>query len=240
MSNQVDVTRLTSILDLASQTTSCDNACMLGRITQALTDNAAQARQQYATVVSGNNQMLESAYTSQATSSVNALRTNYNTELAKLQRSINTYNSLFTQYNNSTDLLNKYLSENTAMTKQLKSQTNTILTNERKTFYEDQQNNQLNSYYYYILLIVYVIIVFTFGLFSLWYTSTYSWKVRAFMFLMFAVMPIIAPWMLGKIIQLLYMAYDMLPKNVYYTDQTIFNESEHKPKHIPRYRRFRF
>jgi hypothetical protein len=109
----------------------------------------------------------------------------------------------------------KYKKENYELSKQLKEETHDVLTNERKTYYEDQQNDVLNFYYYYFLFTIYVIIVICFGVFSLIYPSLYNWKIRCFIFLLFAVLPFISTWLLGKIIQILYWLFNLLPKNVY-------------------------
>ena len=43
--------------------------------------------------------------------------------------------------------------------KKFKEQSNDVLTNNRKTYYEDQNITSLNSIYYYILLIIYIHII---------------------------------------------------------------------------------
>jgi len=105
--------------------------------------------------------------------------------------------------------------ENDELTKQLKEETNDVLTNERKTYYEDQENDYLNLYYYYFLLVIYCIIVICFCFFSLIYPSTTNWKARVFLGLIFIVLPFISTWLLGMIIKLIYWLFSLLPKNVY-------------------------
>ena len=43
--------------------------------------------------------------------------------------------------------------------KQLKEETNDLLTNDRKTYYQDQGIDNLKFYYHYFLLFIYVIVV---------------------------------------------------------------------------------
>lgn len=234
MSNQFDVTKLKSILDLAKQTVACDADCMRDKVAQGLKEHyekakknallaepdMEQARQQYVTFVSGKGtyqKLREKELINEAKNTVKQLSTKHAKEKSEIDTQIKTYNNLITHHKNSKDLLDKYVQENASMTRQLKTQSDHILINERKTFYEDQQNDQLNTYYYSILLILYIIIVCVFGVFSLKYPSTYSWKSRAFMLLFFATLPIISPWILGKIIQILYLVYSLLPKNVYHS-----------------------
>jgi Fe2+ transport system protein B len=113
------------------------------------------------------------------------------------------------------DLYKKYKTENAELTDELKNKTNDVLTNDRKTYYEDQQNDTLNGYYYYFFMVVYLIIVACFGIFSLTYPSIYSWKAKAFLFLLFLLIPLVSTWILGKIIQIIYFLFNLLPKNVY-------------------------
>lgn len=206
MSNLFDVTKLNSILGLNEHY----NDWLLDEPDMEIT------KQQYETFVSGTSADEVNELTQDAKEKIKQLSVKNLKDLFNFTQ-IDTYNSLVLHYENSKEILNKYKDENDSMEQQLKNQTNNILTNERKTFYEDQQNDQLNTYYYYILWTVYAVIVFLFGRFSLTYPSTYSWKFRAFMFLLFLVLPIISPWILGKIIQLLHWIYNILPKNVYYS-----------------------
>ena len=99
--------------------------------------------------------------------------------------------------------------------KELKNETNDVLTNERKTYYEDQENGYLNVYYYYFLFVIYCIIFICFCIFSIIYPSSINWKIRLFLGLIFVILPFISTWILGKTIQLLYWLFDLLPKNVY-------------------------
>jgi hypothetical protein len=124
-------------------------------------------------------------------------------------------NSRLNNLKNVVDLYEWYAKENKDLENQLKEGTNDILTNERKTYYEEQQNDVLNFYYYYFLFTIYVIIVICFGALSLIYPSDFNWKIRVVIFLVLAVLPFISTWLLGKTVQIIYLLFNMLPKNVY-------------------------
>jgi hypothetical protein len=139
----------------------------------------------------------------------------YDLEKSRVFNKLLRYDSLLNNFKNVVDLYEWHAKENYELANQLKEETTDIITNERKTYYEDQQNDLLNNYYYYFLFIIYVVLVMCFGGLSLIYPSGYNWKTRTFIFLVFVVLPFISTWLLGKIIQISYLLFNMLPKNVY-------------------------
>jgi hypothetical protein len=232
MTNQFDLNKFNSFLDAASQAISCDANCQRNNTSEELKNkyiNAESnltlaepqyqiAKQNYYTYVSGQNgynEMLEKELTEKADLFKQEFKDKYNLEKTKILSQLDTYDGLLINFKNIVGLYEKYKKENYDLTKQLKEETNDVLTNERKTYYEDQQNDVLNLYYYYFLLVFYIIIVICFGVFSLIYPSSYNWKVRSFIFLLFVVTPFISTWVLGKIIQIIYWLFSLLPKNVY-------------------------
>lgn len=128
---------------------------------------------------------------------------------------INTYDGILLNFKNIFELFKKYKKENIELYEEFKEESNDILTNERKTYYEDQNIDSLKTYYYYFLLVVYIICVFCFGVFSLIYPSQTDWKIRFLIFIAFIALPFFSTWILGKILYFIYEAYNLLPKNVY-------------------------
>jgi uncharacterized membrane protein len=104
--------------------------------------------------------------------------------------------------------------ENNSLEQQYKDKSNDVLTNERKTYYEEQQIERLNKFYY-ILLFVYVFTVILFFLFSLSSSSNVSLLTRIGMGIFFIILPFVSSWILGAIVYVLYWVYSLLPKNVY-------------------------
>ena len=140
---------------------------------------------------------------------------NFDEESIKIKSQIQTYTGLLINFNNIFDLFRKYEKENIELSLELKDETNDVLTNERKTYYEDQNIDSLKFYYYYFLLSIYVIVVICFAAFSLIYPSQSSWKTKLVLLVVFIVLPFFSTFILGKIIYLVYEAYNLLPKNVY-------------------------
>jgi len=140
---------------------------------------------------------------------------NFNEEEALTSIQIDTYDGLLVNFHNVIDLYNKYKIENKELFKDLKNDTNDVLTNERKTFYEDQRIDGLKFYYYYILLTIYVVCVICFVIFSFVYPSQSSTRTQLVTFAGLIALPFVSTWLLGKIVSVIYIAYNTLPKNVY-------------------------
>lgn len=232
MTNQFDLNKFNSFINSATQAVTCNSECQRSRSTEQLKNNYLTAksnlhlaepqyeiaRRNYYTYVdgeSGYNEMIEEELNKQADLFVTIFKENYELEKSKINSQLETYNGLLINFKNIVDLYKNYKTENIKLFEELKEGTNDILTNERKTYYEDQNNDYLNIYYYYFFLIVNYIIVICFCVFSLIYPSTTNWKIRVFLGLIFVMLPLISTWILGKIIQVIYWLFDLLPKNVY-------------------------
>ena len=73
--------------------------------------------------------------------------------------------------------------------KQLKDETNDILTNDRKTYYQDQGIDNLNLYYHYFFLLIYIIVVLCYLVYNFMYTSQLSVLVRGIIFVLMILLP---------------------------------------------------
>lgn len=232
MTNNFDLNKFNSFLNSAAETIACGPKCQQLKKAEQLKDNYLQAesnltlaepqfqiaKQNYYTYVSGQagyNEMMEEEYSQKADMIVEKFKENYGEEITKIKSELATYNGLVINFRNVVDLYKNYKKENILLFKKLKDETNDVLTNERKTFYEDQQIDSLNKYYVYILWTIYVITVICFAIFSLVYPSQTSLLIRIFTLLIFIILPFISTWILGKIIQIIYWLYSLLPKNVY-------------------------
>ncbi len=232
MVNSLDISKLNSFLQKASDTIMCNSECQKQKESDKLKQRYLKSQETLATAPSdlqraqrnyvvytqgqtAYDELQDEELGKTATSIANAFTTNFNEEVAKIKTQINSYNGLLINYTNVFELLLKYEAENEKLTKDLKKETNDVLTNERKTYYEDQNIDKMKFYYFYFLLTIYVICVVCFGVFSLIYPSQSSWIVRLGIFIAFIILPFVSTWILGMVIYLIYEVYKMLPKNVY-------------------------
>jgi len=230
--NNFDLNGFNSFLDKATKAISCDAECQKQKTEQQLKDkylNAQSnltlaepefqvAKKNYYTYVSGQNgynEIIEEEIQNAANLIGQQFKQTYQEEITKIKSQLDTYNGLLINFNNIVDLDRKYKRENSVLYKKIKEDTNDILTNERKTYYEDQQIDILNSYYYYILWIIYIIVVLCLIIFSLIYPSQSSLNKKIFVVVIFLILPFISTWILGKIIFIVYWLFGLLPKNIY-------------------------
>ena len=142
---------------------------------------------------------------------------NFTEESYNILSDTNIYSGLLNNLTNVFDLYLKYTQENAILTKKLKDESNDILTNERKTYYQDQGIDNLKFYYYYFLLTIYIICVILFSIFNFIYPSQLSVKIRIGILVMLLLLPFISTWILAKIILFMYTIYELLPTNIHKT-----------------------
>jgi hypothetical protein len=226
--------RFNSLIDQAAEAITCDANCQKQKKTEQLKQkyinaqsNLARgpeqlqtARKNYVVYNKGEpayNQLVEMELTKKATMIATFFENNFNEESKNVLYDVKTYSGLLSNLKNVFELYLKYKQENDKLTKKLKEETNDILTNERKTYYQDQGIDNLKFYYYYFLLIVYIICVILFGVFNFIYPSQMSGKIRAVIFIILLILPFISTWILGKLVMMIYSIYGLLPTNVHKT-----------------------
>lgn len=234
MSSQFDLNKLNALIDSATSSIMCDSDCQKNKELNNLTSNylnaqanlalaepqLLNAKQSYYTYLSGQdgyNKIVEDDLTTQSEQFVNDFKNIYYSEINKIKSQLTTYNGLLINFRNIIDLYNKYKLENVQLFNQLKNETNDIVTNERKTYYESQQNDYLDIYYT-ILLVVYTISVIGFVIFII-YTQL-NLKVKIILSVLFVFLPFISSYILGNIVYIVYLLLGLLPKNVYSSKYT--------------------
>jgi len=232
MVKSFDMSQFNTLIQQASDTIMCNSDCQKQRQSDKLKQtylnsqvNLASAPSQvqvaqknYVVFTQGEtvyDELRDEELAEKADIIINTFSENFNGEVDKIKSQISSYDGLLINYKNVLELLRKYKKENKDLFKELKEETNDVLTNERKTYYEDQNIDSLKFYYFYFLLGIYVICVVCFGAFSLIYPSQTSLMVRFAMFIALIVLPFISTRILGIIVYLLYEIYNLLPKNVY-------------------------
>jgi hypothetical protein len=232
MTNNCDMNnKLNNLILQASQTISCDSTCQKEKTKEDLKKkyldaqmNEASASSQVQTTkknyvtftegTSGYNTALETDLTLKATTIADLFQTNFNTEVDNITSNIDTLNGLLINYNNVVDLYNSYKIENKHLHTKFKNNTSDVLTNERKTYYQEQGVQNLN-FYYYVLLVIYIVIVIIFLIFIFIFPSSFNWKILAAIFVGFVILPFISTWLLSLVVSAIYVIYGLLPKNIH-------------------------
>ena len=230
--NQIDMNKFNTLISQASDAVLCNSECRKQRETDKLKQNYLNsqtnlasasnqvqvAQKNYVTFTkgaSGYNDLQEKQLQEKAQEIIDKFTEHFDNDSEEITTQIDTYEGLLINFKNVAELYLKYKTENVQLIKDLKDETNDVLTNERKTYYEDQKIDGLKSFYYYILLGIYIIFLIGFIYFSLMYPSQTSFRVKLVPIVGFIMLPFFSTWILGKIIAIIYTAYEMLPKNVY-------------------------
>jgi hypothetical protein len=137
-----------------------------------------------------------------------------NDEVNKIKSEIATYDNLFINYANVVDLNEKYIKDIHFIRNKLKTKSSDILTNDRKTYYEDQENDNL-KYYYYILSIFYLILLVIYIILFFTHSSSVGWAIRLLIFIVLVIYYFIGTFLLGKIMAWINKIIKVFPKNVY-------------------------
>ena len=220
MTNQKKINKFNSFLDKATKSILCDSKCQKKQTAEELKNKYLNsetnlvlakpeydlAKKKYYTFISGQNgydEILENELNTESDDIIKKFKISLKEEIDKIKIQLDTYNGILINFINIL-LFNK-----------LKKESNDIFTNDRKTYYEDQEIDLLKNYYSYILIVIYIIVVLCFGVFSQIYPSNSSWKIKLFLFIFFIILPFISTWVFGKIIQMIYWLYGLLPKNIY-------------------------
>ena len=232
MTNQKKINKFNSFLDKATKSILCDSKCQKKQTAEELKNKYLNsetnlvlakpeydlAKKKYYTFISGQNgydEILENELNTESDDIIKKFKISLKEEIDKIKIQLDTYNGILINFNNVEELNNQYKKENILLFNKLKKESNDIFTNDRKTYYEDQEIDLLKNYYSYILIVIYIIVVLCFGVFSQIYPSNSSLKIKLFLFIFFIILPFISTWVFGKIIQMIYWLYGLLPKNIY-------------------------
>jgi hypothetical protein len=232
MTNQLNLNNFNSFLNQATQSLMCNSECQKEKKIEKLKQDYLRAQvnlvsapnqleiaeKNYVTFQEGElkyNEMVDAKLEKKAEIISEKFKQIFDDDVEKIKTQLETYNGLLINFKNVVELYINYKKENIDLFKQLKDDTNDVLINERKTYYEDQEVEKLEYYYYYLLIAIYYICAFCFIIFSFIYPSQTHWKIQIGIFIFLLVLPFISTWILGTIIYILYTIFNMLPKNVY-------------------------
>lgn len=221
MSNNFDFNKLTSLLDTATQSIACGPECQKQKdanqlknkyktdgnnlaLAESLNQIAKQNYDTFVSIKSSYDEMTKPEYTREAEQFVKKYKKIYNEQLGKIQSQLDNYDKLLINFSNVVDLYKKYKNENDQLFKELKNETNDVLTNERRIYYKDQEmgSSKRNNLYLYIFWAIYIIVVIYFAILYL-YRSQISFEIRILLLFVllsiFILLPFALTWILGKI-----------------------------------------
>ena len=230
--NKNNLDKFNSMIDQATAAISCDSECQrqqkdeelkqayLNAQTNLATapNNVYVSRQNYVVFDQGQpayDELIDSELLQQAQKLTSYYQNNFTDESRNIIFNTNTYSGLLINLKNIFDLFLIYKEENIKLFKQLKDETNDVLTNDRKTYYQDQGIDNLKFYYHYFFLLIYIITILAYIIYNFMYPSQISILLRVLFLALMVLLPFISSWILGKIISIIYDIYNWLPKNAH-------------------------
>jgi hypothetical protein len=217
-----NINEFNNLIKTANETISCGPDCMNQRQTEQLQktyldaeSNMVSAPQQffsaekeyitYTQGESGYNTHIENKLQSNADKIVTDFQNKFNENVNAAMTSIANYEGLLINFNNVIDLYKKYKKENIQLEKQLKNISSDILTNDRKSYYEDEGLKRLETYYYFFLFFyIFVLIVFILSIFLV--KTNVKFITRIFILFLLIIYPFVSYW----VVHFLYKIFDKI------------------------------
>jgi len=231
MTSTFDIDKFNKFIDSANEALACDATCQQNKTASDLEQKyldaksnllsapsqVEQAAQDFITFTkgtSGYQAYQEKQFELKADESAKTYSSKFNQEVDKVQSEIKTYETLLQNYANVVDLREKYAKEVIFFKNKLKTKSHEVITNDRKTYYEDQENDNL-QYYFYLLSAFYVILLILYLILSFTNSSPFSWVIRIAIFLFLVLYYFIGTFLFGKLVAVVSELVGFLPENVY-------------------------
>ena len=221
------------LINQANQLISCGPSCSKNQTTTKLEQNYLDAQtnmvsapqqlitaqKKYITYTkgeSGYNEFQDKQLEEKADTVANSYQIKFNSDVEIIKQKNKIYDGLVINYNNLIDLYKKYKIENDKMIYVLKNKSSDILTNDRKTYYEDQGITSLKTYYF-MFLCFYVFIVVVFLLSILLVKSNFKLSTRFLILFLMVIYPFICYGFFHSLYKLFNNIRSYFPSNAYRT-----------------------
>ena len=231
MTDNIDVNKFNDFLDSANQVLSCDSKCQERKKIKELKQTYLESKsnllsapnqvetsyKNYLTYTQGDsayNEYLDNSLAQKADNIINIFKTNFSEAIKSAGESYDTYSGLLLNFAHVVELYTKLLKENVILELEVKNKTSDTLTNDRKTYYEDQSIESLH-FYRYILLVIYIIFLIGFAVSIFMFPSTSSKFSLIAILVFFVIYPFICTAIFKFIIQIYNKITGVLPTNVY-------------------------
>lgn len=231
MTNNIDMNKFNQFLDNANKVLSCDSNCQEEKKRDELKKKYLEAKtnlltaptevetsyKNYLTYTRGDtayNEYQENELQRRAEMIISTFKSNFSDGIEKAKELYNTYNGILLNFSHVVELYTKLLKENAELEVTVKNKSSDVLTNDRKTYYEDQRIDNLD-FYHKIIVIIYIIFFIGFAVSIFVFPSTTSRGKLLGILLFF----IIYPFICVRIFKFFYYIKDTIigvfPKDVY-------------------------
>jgi hypothetical protein len=228
---QETTAKINSLLESSAELLACGPTCQKLKVSEELKqkylnaetnmitapEQLKTAKRNYYVYTEGEssyNNMLQQELTNTASDIATTLENSFQQVVDYSKTMNNYYYSALLNALNSDDLLNEYTDKNTNLTKDLTNIRGDIITNDRKTVYEEEAINRVKSWYTLFWYIYYIFVLsYLFALFLVPTPISILMRIIIFILLLFY------PYYIDIIFKIIYgfiqNIYTIFPKNVY-------------------------
>ena len=231
MSNNVDVNKFNDFLDNANNVLSCDANCQEQKNKTELKNKYLEAKtnlltapnqvettyKNYLTYTEGDSaysEYKENELKQKAELIIKTFKSNFSESIEKAKESYDTYDGLLLNFTDVVELYKKLVKENKILELEVKNKTSDTLTNDRKTYYEDQSIDTL-KFYHMIILIIYIICLIVFAVSIFVFPSTSSKGSLIGILVFFLIYPFICVRLFNFFYYIRDIIMGVFPDNVY-------------------------
>jgi len=226
-----NINEFNNLIKAANESISCGPSCMNQKQTQQLQQkyldaetnvvsapqklfNAAKDLITFTQGESSYNTYIDKELQQKAENIVRSFQNKFDNDVNTITSNIKNYEGILINFNNVFDLYNKYKSENNELEKKLKITSSDTLTNDRKSYNEDEGLRKLRSYYYFFLFVyIFILIVFILSIFLV--KTNVRVTTRIFILFLLIIYPFICYWVVTLLHKLFNYIKNHVPKNVY-------------------------
>jgi hypothetical protein len=144
------------------------------------------------------------------------MQENFIDEIYNIELLIKMYNIMLIDADNTLELYNDYEASITELNDEITGSKTTVVTNDRKTYYESQEIINV-KFWQRIMLFIYYLLVIVFFLGIFFANSSYGFFKKFGIFLLLAFYPFYAGIIAKRIMWVITLITDLLPKNIYKT-----------------------
>jgi hypothetical protein len=229
--SKFNINDFNNLIKTANESISCGPSCMSQKQGQQLQQNFLDAESNlvsapdklfkakkdlitYTQGESSYNTYIDNELQKKAETIVNTFQTKFNKDVTSITNNVKNYEGILINFDNIFDLYNKYKSENNELEKKLKITASDTLTNDRKSYYEDEGLIKLRNYYYFFLFVyIFILIVFILSIFLV--KTNVKIMTRIFILILLIIYPFICYWLVVLLHKLFTHVNTYIPKNVY-------------------------
>lgn len=141
-------------------------------------------------------------------------QSDFDENIKKVSQMNDTLHSLIVNYTNEVELYDNYVKTNRLVKQKIEEKGSDIVTNDRKTYYENDNYDTLTAWYK-VWWYIYIFLLVAFSAAMLLTPSAFSLKLKAIILLFFVAYPFIIDWVIFFVMKLCVKIGSYIPKNVY-------------------------